>query len=257
MSNKDSVSRTLLMALALCLVCSVIVSMAAVLLKPAQDENKALDKKRNILAAAGMLDESKSIDEQFAQISSRVVDLRTGKFTDDVDPENYNAVKSAKDPAQSDDLGADRDIAKIGRRENYAVVYLVESTPGEFDKVILPVRGYGLWSTLYGFVALESDGNTIAGMGFYEHGETPGLGGEVDNPRWKSLWPGKQVYRNDSVEIGLIKGTVDKQSEDAPWQIDGLSGATLTARGVTNLVRFWLGEDGFQTFLTNLKSGEA
>jgi Na+-transporting NADH:ubiquinone oxidoreductase subunit C len=256
-SNKDSVSRTLVMALTLCLVCSVIVSMAAVLLKPAHDENKALDKKRNILAAAGMLDESKSIDEQFAQISSRVVDLRTGKFTDDVDPENYNSIKAAKDPAQSDDLGADRDTAKIGRRENYAVVYLVEPAPGEFDKVILPVRGYGLWSTLYGFVALESDGNTIAGMGFYEHGETPGLGGEVDNPRWKSLWPGKQVYRNDSVEIGLIKGTVDKQSEDAPWQVDGLSGATLTARGVTNLVRFWLGEDGFQTFLTNLKSGEA
>jgi Na+-transporting NADH:ubiquinone oxidoreductase subunit C len=256
-SNKDSVSRTLLIALALCLVCSVIVSMAAVMLKPAQEANKTLDKKRNILAAAGMLDESKGIDEQFALISSRVVDLRTGKFTDDVDPEKYNQKKAAKDPAQSEALGAQRDKAKIRRRENYAVVYLVEPRPGEFDKVILPIRGYGLWSTLYGFVALESDANTIAGLGFYEHGETPGLGGEVDNPRWKSLWPGKQVYRNNSVEIGLTKGVVNTRGANAPWQVDGLSGATLTSRGVTNLVRFWLGEDGFQAFLTNLKSGEA
>lgn len=257
MSNKDSVSRTLLIAFALCLVCSIIVSTAAVILKPAQEANKALDKKRNILAAAGMLDESKSIDEQFAEISSRVVDLRTGKFTNDVDPEEYNQKKAAKDPARSKALGEERDLAKIRRRENYAVVYLVEPIPGDFDKVILPVRGYGLWSTLYGFVALESDANTIAGLGFYEHGETPGLGGEVDNPGWKSLWPGKQVYKNDSVEIGLIKGTVNTDGDDAPWQVDGLSGATLTSRGVTNLVRFWLGEDGFQAFLTNLKSGEA
>ena len=257
MSNKDGVSRTLLTAFALCLVCSVIVSGAAVMLKPAQDANKALDKKRNILAAAGMLDESKTIDEQFEQITTRVVDLRTGKFSEDIDPEKYNGKKAAKDPARSAKLDAEQDQAKIGRRENYAVVYLVESSPGEYDKIILPVRGYGLWSTLYGFVALESDANTIAGLGFYEHGETPGLGGEVDNPRWKSLWPGKQVYKRQSVEIGLIKGTVDPQGADAVWQVDGLSGATLTSKGVTNLVQFWLGEDGFQAFLTNLKSGEA
>ena len=84
-----------------------------------------------------------------------------------------------------------------------------------------------------------------------------GLGGEVDNPRWKSIWPGKQVYRDEQVEIGLIKGTVNPQSADAPWQVDGLAGATLTARGVTNLVQFWLGENSFAPFLNNLKSGEA
>ncbi|MBE9539210.1 MAG: Na(+)-translocating NADH-quinone reductase subunit C [Proteobacteria bacterium] len=256
MSSKDGVSRTLITALALCLVCSIIVSAAAVLLKPAQEANKTLDRKRNILAAAGMLDESKTIDEQFAQISARVVDLRTGKFSDDVDPEEYNQKKAAKDPAQSLDLTAEQDSAKIGRRENYAVVYLLESAPEQFEKIILPVRGYGLWSTLHGFVALEADGNTIAGLGFYEHGETPGLGGEVDNPRWKSLWPGKQVYRDGSVEIGLIKGAVNPQGDDALWQVDGLSGATLTSTGITNLVQFWLGEDGFQEFLNNLKSGE-
>jgi Na+-transporting NADH:ubiquinone oxidoreductase subunit C len=256
-SSNDSTSKTLIVAFALCIVCSIIVSAAAVILQPAQEANKSLDRKRNILAAAGMLDDSKSVEELFAQISTRVVDMRTGKFTDDVNVENYNQRKAAKDPSASDALTAAQDLAKVSRREYYAVVYLVEDAGGGIDKIILPIHGYGLWSTLYGFIALESDGNTVAGLGFYEHAETPGLGGEVDNPRWKSSWPGKQVYRDGVVSIGLIKGSVDPASADAPWQIDGLAGATLTARGVTNLVQFWLGENGFEPFLNNLKSGEA
>ena len=257
MSSNDKTSKILLVALSLCLVCSVIVSTAAVLLKPAQEANKSLDKKRNILQAAGMLEPDVSIEEQFASVDTRVVDLRTGKFADDVDPERYDQRKAAKDPAQSLKLESDQDVAKISRRENYAVIYLVEGDGGELDKMILPVHGYGLWSTLYGFVALEADANTVAGLGFYEHGETPGLGGEVDNPRWKALWPGKQVYKEGTVKIGLVKGSVDPAGANADWEIDGLSGATLTARGVTNLVQFWLGEDGFEPFLENLRTGGA
>lgn len=255
MSSNDSIRKTLLVALSLCIVCSVIVSTAAVLLKPAQEANKTLDRKRNILAAAGMLDESRSVEEQFAQVKTRVVDLRSGEFSDDVDPASYEPVKAAKDPSRSMDL--EEDPAKIGRREDYALVYLVENESGQLDKLILPVRGYGLWSTLYGFIALEADANTVAGLGFYEHGETPGLGGEVDNPRWKAQWPGKQVYRDGEVELGLVKGSVDASSDMAPWRVDGLSGATLTSRGVTYLVQFWLGERGFKPFLNNLKTGEA
>ena len=257
MSSNDSIKKTLIVAFSLCIVCSVIVSTAAVMLKPAQEVNKTLDRKRNILAAAGMLQEGESIEEQFAQVTPRVVDLRTGNFTDDVDPASYDQRSAAKDPQASDRLTAEQDVAKISRREHYALVYLVEDDSGRVDKIILPIRGYGLWSTLYGFIALESDADTVAGLGFYEHAETPGLGGEVDNPRWKAFWPGKQVYRDGEVEIGLIKGNVDPSSPNAPWQIDGLAGATLTARGVTNLVQFWLGENGFQPFLNNLKSGEA
>ena len=130
-------------------------------------------------------------------------------------------------------------------------------TASGLDRIILPVHGYGLWSTLYGFIALQSDANTVAGIGFYEHGETPGLGGEVDNPRWKSQWPGKQVYRDGEAAIALAKGGVDSSSPDAQWRVDGLSGATLTSRGVTNLVQFWLGENGFKPFLNKLKTGDA
>jgi len=167
------------------------------MLKPAQEINKSLDRKRNILAAAGMLDETLSIEEQFKQITTKVVDLRSGKFTTEIDPEKFDQRKSSKDNSVSIDLSDEQDGAKIGRRENFALVYLVESTDGNLDKIILPIHGYGLWSTMYGFIALENDANTVAGLGFYEHGETPGLGGEIDNPRWKAQWPGKSVYRQE------------------------------------------------------------
>ena len=257
MSSNDSTKKTLIVAFSLSIVCAIFVSAAVVLLKPVQEVNKALDRKRNILAAAGMLEPGKSVDEQFAQVSTRIVDLRSGRFVDDIDPQKYDQRKASKDPAASEKLGEEQDVAKISRRENYAVVYVVQDSAGDLQKIILPVRGYGLWSTMYGFIALESDANTVAGLGFYEQGETPGLGGEVDNPRWKALWPGKQVYRDGEVAVGLIKGSVDPASSSATWQVDGLAGATLTSRGVTNLLHFWLGKNGFEPFLNHLRSGEA
>ena len=257
MSSNDGIKKTLTVALLLCVVCSVIVSTAAVVLKPAQEFNQALDRKRNILAAAGMLEEGRSVDELFAQAETRVVDLRTGKFTDAVEADSYDQRRGAKDPATSDKLSGAEDPAKILRKEHYALVYLFKDSQGTIDRIVLPVHGYGLWGQLYGFIALDSDAQTVAGLGFYEHKETPGLGGEVDNPRWKALWPGKQVYRDGKVEIEVIKGTVNPDSADAIYEIDGLAGATLTTRGVSNLVRYWLGENGFEPFLANLKAGEA
>lgn len=257
MSSNESTGKTLLVAFLLCIVCSVIVSTAAVILKPAQQENQALDRKRNILAAAGMLDENLTVEEQFANFTARIVDLRTGRFTDEVDPERFDQRRSAKDPETSDALSAEEDPAKILRREHFAVVYLMEGEGGSIDRIVLPVHGYGLWGQLYGFIALEGDADTIAGLGFYEHKETPGLGGEVDNPNWKGQWPGKMVYRDGDVAIEVIKGTVDRASANAQYQVDGLAGATLTTRGVSNLVQYWLGENGFAPFLENLKSGEA
>jgi len=253
-ASSDSIKQIVTVAFSLCIVCSIVVSTAAVVLKPAQEANKDLDRKRNILAAAGMLEEGKTVEELFRRIDARYVDLRTGEFAVDV-PDGYDQRAASKSPKLSTDL--EEDPAKIGRRADYAEVYLVQNVDGELDRLILPVHGYGLWSTLYGFIALESDANTVAGLGFFEHGETPGLGGEVDNPRWKAQWPGKRVYRDDEAAIALAKGSVDRDSPNAPWRVDGLSGATITSRGVTNLVQFWLGEKGFKPFLDNLKTGDA
>lgn len=256
-SNKESLGGIVSVALALCVVCSIVVSAAAVVLKPAQEVNKTRDLKRNILMAAGLYDAGLTIEEQFQRVDSRVVDISTGQYATDIDPEGFDQRAAAKDPATSVALDSDADIANIIRQSRYAMVYLVNDEAGDLSKVILPVHGYGLWSTLYGFVALESDGNTIAGLGFYEHKETPGLGGEVDNPRWKDLWKGKQVYRDGAVAISVVKGSVEAGSDAANWQVDGLSGATLTSRGVSNLVQYWLGEDGFEPYLRNLREGDA
>ncbi len=256
MASQDSIGKTLTVALLLCIVCSVIVSGAAVSLRPMQEANKDQDKKKNILLAAGLYQESLTVDEQFAAIKTKMVDLSTGLFVDGEDVNSFDQRKAAKDPSRSRVLTDDEDVANISRRENHALVYIVESE-GRMDKMILPIHGYGLWSTLYGFVALESDLNTVAGLGFYDHGETPGLGGEVDNPRWKAIWPGKKVYRDGDVALALLKGAVNPSSPNIDYQVDGLSGATLTGKGVSNLLAFWLGKDGFQTFLSNYKAGEA
>lgn len=257
MASKDSIAKTLTVATLLCVVCSVIVSTAAVMLKPAQIANKELDFKRNILSAAGLLNPSESVEEQFKNVEIKMVDLDTGQFTNDIKPSNYDQRKASKDPKLSEELSNEEDLAKIGRVEEYAKVYIATTDAGQ-KVVVLPVRGYGLWSTLYGFLAVEGDMNTVVGFGFYEHGETPGLGGEVDNPRWKGLWPGKKLFNEDgSIAIEVVKGSVDPSTKGAEHKVDGLSGATLTSKGVHNLLQFWLGEEGYGAFLANMKKGKA
>ena len=257
MADNDSIPKTLAVALSLCVVCSVVVSTAAVMLKPMQERNVAQDRKRNILAAAGMYDEARDIDRQFEQITARVVELGSGRFSADLDPETFDQAGAARDPALSEPLVPDADTARIGRRESHAVVYLV-GEPSRPDVVILPVRGAGLWGPMNGFLALERDLDTVAGLGFYEHKETPGLGGEVDNPRWRGLWPGKRAFDDSgAVALTVLKGVANRNSPSFTHRVDGLSGATLTSRGVNNIVQFWMGENGFGPFLARLKAGEA
>jgi Na+-transporting NADH:ubiquinone oxidoreductase subunit C len=252
----DSIKKTFGVATALCVVCAIVVSSAAVILRPAQQANKLLDLKTNILASAGLLQAGVDVETQFEQITTRIVDMETGRFTDAVDPATYDQRKASKDPALSVELTGDEDIAKIKRRANYSTVYIVEGEQG-IEKIILPIKGYGLWSTLYGFLALESDLQTVAGIGFYEHAETPGLGGEIDNPNWKASWVGKQAYNQGEFAITVLKGRVDLDRAGSESQIDGLAGATLTTKGVDNLLKYWLGEQGFQPLISYLKSGEA
>lgn len=254
--RKDSTFGTLFVALLVCLVCSIFVSTAAVYLKPLQQTNKALDKKKNILAIADLLQEGVSIDDSFGQVEPRVVDLATGEFVQDIDVASYDARKAAKDPEQNVEIPGDQDTASIRRRAKYATVYFVKE--GErAGLMILPVHGYGLWSTLYGFIALESDGQTVYGLSFYEHAETPGLGGEVDNPKWKSLWRGKQLFdEQGAMQLQVIKGAVTSNTPLAEHKVDGLAGATLTSQGVSNLLSYWLSDQGFGPFLDRARKGK-
>lgn len=259
-SNKDSIGKTVTVAFVLCVVCSVVVSAAAVMLKPMQQYNMDQDRKSNILRAAGITDPSKTVDELFAQITTRTVDLQTGQFTDEFIPEAEDFRRAAGDPAQSKSLNRREDVASIKRQPNIMPVYIVEADDGSIDTLILPVYGYGLWSTMYGFLAIEGDLNTVAGLGFYEHAETPGLGGEIDNAAWKASWVGKAIYSGESTDepaLRVVKGAVDPSQSGSEHRIDGLAGATLTANGVTNMIRFWMGETGFGPFIANLREASA
>lgn len=252
--KNESVGKTLLVAFLVCVVCGVVVATAAVSLRPVQNENKLIDKRMNILLAAGMYDASQDVNEQFKSIERKFVDIDSGDYVEM--PESYDQRTAAKDPAQSERLSGDVDIAGIKNQAKVAEVYLARGDNGELSRIILPVHGYGLWSTLYGFLALEPDANTVAGLGFYEHGETPGLGGEVDNPKWKALWHGKKLYGDQGeVEIQVIKGTVESNTPNAEHKVDGLAGATLTSNGVSNLLRFWVGENGFGPYLKRMRQG--
>jgi len=267
-ARKETIGGTLLVALVLCIVCSVIVAGAAVSLKPVQTSNKVLDRKKNILAAAGMFAPGEhgpaEIEQLFGRFTVRMVDLDTGEYLSDeelarpeLNPARYEQIKAAKDPKLSEVLPGDADIASIKRREKVAQVYLLEDE-GRLQKIVLPIRGYGLWSTLYGFLVLEGDASTVVGLAYYDQKETPGLGGEVDNPKWKALWPGKKVFdEQGAVSIAVVKGGAAQSGPEAAHQVDALSGATLTSNGVQNMLQFWLGERGFGPYLSRIRGGQA
>ena len=250
-SNNDSIKKTLFVVIALSLVCSIIVSTAAVVLKPKQQANAVLDQQTKILEVAG-IELAGNIPALYAEnIEPRLVDFATGDFVDG-DAAAYDQRKAAKDPAQSIKLSAEDDIAKIIRRANTGTVYLVKDG-AETSKVIIPVHGNGLWSMMYAFVAVETDGNTVSGITYYEQGETPGLGGEVENPSWRAQFVGKKLFdENHKPAIQVVKGGAPQGSEHG---VDGLSGATLTSVGVQHTFDFWLGDMGFGPFLAKVRDG--
>ena len=254
-AKSESVSKTLLVAFLVCVVCGVVVATAAVSLRPVQERNKLNDKRSNILQAAGLYQAGVPVDEQFKSIERKFVEISSGDYVEMDD--SYDQRKAAKDPNASIRVSGDKDIASIKTQAKVAEVYLAYDDQGGLSRIILPVHGYGLWSTMYGFLALEADANTVAGFGFYEQGETPGLGGEVDNPKWKAQWPGKTLFGEDGeVQIQVVKnGTGGTAGAD--YTIDGLAGATLTTNGVSHLVRFWVGEDGFGPFLKRMQADAA
>lgn len=247
-------------ATAICLVCSIVVSTSAVALRDRQDRNKVLDRQTKVLVVARVLEEGQAasaeeIDKLFeTNIRTRVVDLASGEYDDSVDPTTYDQRKATKDPGLSS--AAPPNSAGLTRVPEKALVY--QRMDGEeVQSLILPIEGKGLWSTLYGFIALAPDTTTIEGITFYEHGETPGLGGEVDNPNWKARWPGRLAF-DDGFEPALrvAKGLAGTPEED-PYRVDGLSGATITSAGVTNMLQFWLGPRGFGPFLAEFRKAHA
>lgn len=212
MRNNESTKNVLLVSFVLCAVCSILVSVSAILLKPLQQANKALDIKKNLLVSAALVQPGASTAEILAEYEKiEQLPVETSKGT--------------------------------------RTVYIAKDN-GKITHYIFPVEGKGLWSTMYGFLALSPDFKTVLGMGFYDHGETPGLGGEITNPKWLASFKGKFIFdSNMNYKFHVLKGQVDPRDDDAKYQIDGLSGATLTTKGVDRLIKFWLSEEGYLPFV--------
>lgn len=230
-------------ATAICAVCSTMISVSAVGLRERQQYNEALDKKKSVLLAARLMTESDSftpqqVEEKFQSIRQVVVDLTTDE---EIPADQYVEGKTEM-------LKAEPNAAQILEIPRQVRLFEVLEN-GQVSMLVMPIYGKGLWGTLYGFLALDKDLNTIRGITYYSHKETPGLGGEVDNPKWKSLWPGRKVFNDDGeIAIAVIKGNAGTV-EDDPHHVDGLSGATITSRGVTEMLHFWLGEQGLGPYL--------
>jgi len=242
-TSRDSIANTLLVAIGLSFVCSILVATTAVVLKPVQQRNEDEFRQRIILEVAGLMQPDVSIETLFAAIETRMVEIDSGDYVADL---------SAADSALSVAIPAESDIANIRQRAVYSPVYLVREG-GELRQIILPVHGSGLWSTMYGYLSVGTDGNTVNGLRFYSHAETPGLGDQVDKPAWRAQWVGKQLYDDNGVaRIEVVRGVA--QDRNSRYEIDGLSGATLTGRGVSQLVRFWVGPQGFGPYLQKIQS---
>ncbi len=274
-NNKDSIANTFITALVLCLVCSFLVSAAAVGLKTRQLTNVELDRKKNILEVTGFtaedIDSAGGIESLYDErFETHVINMETGQdgleeltaalkvagkdLGDNVlgKYDQFWASRSKK-KSLSDPIDKAEDIASVKYREKFSHVFVLKDANGKPAKYVFPVRGYGLWSMMRGFLALEPDFKTVAGLTFYEQKETPGLGGEVQNPQWKKLWPNKKVY-NDAgeVELEVVKGV-----GTSVYEVDGLSGATITSKGVSNMIEYWMGSNGFGPYIERQKTGSS
>jgi len=256
---RESASRAIVVTLLVCTLCSALIAVTVGTLEPYRERNRAASRAARVQEiVAGIPGLADILGPVTAEgLERRWVDLETGAYADADELADYDPRKAARDPETSTQLPPERDIAGITRRAHYASVFLVTDDQERIRLVILPVHGAGYASTLYGYLALDADLNTIRALTFYEHGETPGLGSEIDNPRWREQWSGKWVRDPAGVlRIEVARGTRSQDEELARYQVDGISGATRTGVGVTNLLRFWLGPDGFGPYLDRLREEE-
>ena len=254
--------KTFKVAIQLCLVCSVVVSALAVGLGPIQARKREEFRQQSVLSAAGVWKDGSDPAKLFASKAEVIyLDLTAGAPVEVEDEEakkdaRFNLTKALQDKDLHQNLDRAIDVAGLKQLEKFTTIYQVQATTddGNRDILVMPVRGKGLWSTLWGFAAIDvtdiKDGPenvTIAGLTYYQHGETPGLGGEVDNPKWKAKWLGKKVFDADWNVLVEVSKTANND-----YQVDALSGATLTSNGVTNMLVFWLGENGFGPYLKSM-----
>lgn len=249
----DSRTKTLGVAFLVALVCATAVSVTAVTLKPRHEANLRRDRDARMAEMVAALPGMAEILAQSGadRLETVIVDLAAGDVATAVDPAQFDYAAAQSDPRSGATLAQEADIAGIGRRPDHAPAYLLRDAE-RLVLAVLPAYGAGYQSTIRAYIALEGDLNTIAAISIYEQGETPGLGTRIAEPEWQDRWQGKQVA-DDS---GAPRLSVVQGGSGGPFEVDAISGATRSSMGVSNLVRFWLGPDGYGPFLDRLKAGE-
>lgn len=260
--SKNNNTRTIITALVLCLVCSVMVSAVAVGLRPKQQANALLDLNKNVLMAANLATEETPSDEVarlFSDFEPQIINLATGKYATPEELANagiddimsYDAEKAVQNPALRSEIA--EDPARVGYLPKFAKIYIKSNASGKPELIALPVKGYGLWGTIYGFLTIQGDGRTIEGISFYQHKETAGLGSRITEPVWRAEWQDKQAFdEQGNITVGVVKAGANKPN---PNYIDGISGATITSRGVHRFIHFWLGDGAYKAYLDNVQQG--
>jgi len=257
--TNDSPLKAFLVILLTALVCSSFVSAAVVILRPIQMNNKMIERSRNIIKLTGLVEEGQTPAEEemlelYQGMDVRILDIDQADYNPDLDPLTFDARRAASNPELSVDIPVNQDLADLGRRSRYAPIYMVPDEEGKLDRLILPVHGAGMWSTIYGYIALESDLNTIAAVTFYEQNETPGLGDQILRPEWQAQWEGRRLYDDEGqLRFAISHGKVEPGSATWLYQVDALTGATVTADAVTSIIHYWFGPNGYKDFLQKLR----
>lgn len=249
----DSKAKTLGMAFAVSMICAVVVSSTAVMLRPLHEAHRARQQQLRLdeTLASGAVSGAADTASPAGTMETLIVDLATGLKARDIQPSGFDMRAAAAVVETSMPLSPEEDIAGIGRRPKFAQIHVLRNQHG-LELVVLPIYGTGYQSTIFAYLALKGDLRTVASLKIVEHGETPGIGAKIDEPAWQQLWPGKLLADAD----GQVRLTVARGTASSEYEVDGITGATRTGNGISNMLRFWLGANGYAAVLDKLRTGE-
>jgi len=256
--HNDSPLKAFFVVVVTAIICSSLVSAAVVILRPIQLNNQMLDRSRNIMKLTGLVEKGvapgdEEILELFRSMDVRIVDIDRAVFSNELDPLSFDQRRAANNPDLGVDIPAGQDLSSLGRRSRFTTVYIV-LRDGELERLILPVHGAGMWSMIYGYIALEPDLNTIAAVTFYEQAETPGIGDQIQRPEWQAQWQGRRIYdETGELRFAINQGKVEPGTSTWLYEVDALTGATVTADAVTSMIHYWFGSHGYRGFLDLLR----
>ncbi len=254
-ATEPGAAHTLAFAFAVCAGCALLVSASVVVLRPFQHANQRAAREARMRALVEGIPglAAWATGSEGATLELRAVELASGGYSTDADAE---ALLLAEGTAEEGEvLAPAKDPAGVGRMPEVAPVFELRQG-NRLQSVILPVRGRGYVSQIRGYLAVAADGDTILGLTISEHGETPGLGAEIERPEWQQRWQGKRL-RDEAgqVRIRVVRDAAAAGSPEAVYEVQGISGATRTGDGVGELVRFWVGPAGFGPYLERLREG--